>query len=63
MSTDAQRRANSKWKKENTYNLTVTLYKSSFPKEKLEKAKAEIKKMGMSQNEFFVTKLKELIGE
>lgn len=52
-----------KWEKENVYKVTITFYKKDFPKEKFEKAKEEIRKMGMSQNEFFVRKVKELIGE
>lgn len=63
MQTDAQKRAKNKWRKENSYTTTITFYKNTFPKEKFEKAKEEIKKMGLSQNEFFVKKLKELIGD
>lgn len=61
--SEAQKRANTKWRKENTYTRTITFYKNDFPKEKFEKAKEEIEKLGISQNQFFISKLKELIGE
>lgn len=61
MVSEAQKRANMKWRKENTYTHTITFYKGRFSKEEYEKAKEEIKKMGLSQNEFFEMKLKELI--
>lgn len=63
MQTDAQKRAKTKWRRENSYTTTITFYKNNFPKEKFEKAKEEIKKMGLSQNEFFIKKLRELIGD
>lgn len=61
--TEAQYKAIRKWSNNNTYKMTITFYNHKFPKEKFEKAKEEIKKMGMSQNEFFEKKMKELIGD
>lgn len=61
--SEAQLRAKSKWAKENTYSTSIHFYKKDFPKEKFEKAKEEIRKMGMSQNEFYISKLKELLGD
>lgn len=58
----SQIKASNKWTKENTYSTTIHFYKD-FPREKFKKAQEEIRKMGMSQNEFFVRKLKELIGD
>lgn len=61
--SEAQIKARNKWDSENSYKMTVTFYKNKFPKEMFEQAKEEIKKMGISQNEFFVSKLKELLKE
>ncbi len=61
--SESQKRANRKWGKDNTYKATITFYKHKFPKDMFEKAKEEIRKMGISQNEFFEIKLKELLQE
>lgn len=63
MQTEAQKKATNKWRKENVYTKTIFFYKNDFPKEMFERAKEEIQKMGISQNEFFVSKLKELLKE
>ncbi len=60
--SESQIKACRKWEKENCYKVTVTFYKHRFPKEMFEKAKEEIRKMGISQNEFFEKKLKELVN-
>lgn len=63
MLSEARKRANRKWNSENSYVKTIRFYNARFPKEMFEKAKEEIAKMGMSQNEFFEQKLKELVGD
>ena len=47
----------------NQYTTAIRFNKNTFPEEMFEKCKEEIRKMGMSQNEFFITKLKELIKD
>lgn len=60
---ESQLRANKKWKQKNQYTTAIRFNKNTFPEEMFEKCKEEIRKMGMSQNEFFITKLKELIKD
>lgn len=60
---ECQLKAARKWRKENCYFKTITFYKKDFPKERFEMAKKKIKEKGMSENEFFTVKLKELIGD
>lgn len=60
---ESQLRANKKWRQKNQYTTAIRFNKNTFPKEMFEKCKEEIRKMGMSQNEFFITKLKELIKD
>lgn len=59
----SQIKAIRKWDKKNIYKVTITFYKHKFPREMFDKAKEEIKKMGISQNEFFESKLKELLNK
>lgn len=61
--SESQIKATRKWEKKNTYKATITFYKHKLPEEMFEKAKEEIRKLGMSQSEFFTTKLKELVNE
>ena len=58
---ESQLRANKKWRQKNQYTTAIRFNKNTCPEEMFEKCKEEIRKMGMSQNEFFITKLKELI--
>lgn len=58
---ECQLKANKKWRQKNQYMTAIRFNKNTFPEEMFEKCKEEIRKMGMSQNEFFITKLKELI--
>lgn len=60
---ESQLRANKKWRQKNQYTTAIRFNKNTFPEEMFEKCKEEIRKMGMSQNEFFITKLKELIKD
>lgn len=60
---ECQLRANKKWRQKNQYTTAIRFNKNTFPEEMFEKCKEEIRKMGMSQNEFFITKLKELIKD
>ena len=60
---ESQLRANKTWRQKNPYTTAIRFNKNTFPEEMLEKCKEEIRKMGMSQNEFFITKLKELIKD
>ena len=57
---ECQLRATKKWRQKNQYSALILFNKNTFPKEMFEKCKEEIRKMVMSQNEFFITKLKEL---
>ena len=60
---ESQLRDNKKWRQKNQYTTAIRFNKNTFPEEMFEKCKEEIRKMGMSQNEFFITKLKELIKD